>query len=129
MPFRDRTGPLGQGPMTGRGRGFCGGFAAPGNMNPGRGMGRGGRGWGMGWRNQFWATGLRSWQRTADWLASNASGRTTAPSLDPLGEIAALKGQEESLRSALNQVQKRVEELDKKLAHSAYSQREAGQVS
>ena len=26
MPGGDRTGPLGQGPMTGRGAGYCGGF-------------------------------------------------------------------------------------------------------
>ena len=26
MPFRDRTGPLGQGPMTGRGAGRCAGL-------------------------------------------------------------------------------------------------------
>jgi len=39
MPFRDGTGPLGQGPMTGRGLGLCGG-----GMGFGRGYGRG-RGW------------------------------------------------------------------------------------
>lgn len=39
MPFRDATGPLGQGPMTGRGLGPCGG-----GMSYGRGYGRG-RGW------------------------------------------------------------------------------------
>jgi len=42
MPGQDRTGPLGQGPLTGRGLGPCG-----------RGMGRGlgiGRGRGFGWR-------------------------------------------------------------------------------
>ena len=30
MPWGDRTGPLGQGPMTGRGRGFCKGVGQPG---------------------------------------------------------------------------------------------------
>ena len=40
MPFRDQTGPMGQGPMTGRGLGPCGG-----GMGYGRGYGRG-----MGWR-------------------------------------------------------------------------------
>jgi len=40
MPGQDRTGPLGQGPLTGRGLGPCG-----------RGMGRSfGRGRGFGWR-------------------------------------------------------------------------------
>ena len=75
MPFGDGTGPMGQGPMTGRGAGFCAGFASPGfaNLMPGypygygyagvtpvwprrgygfgRGFGRGpGRGFGRGWR-------------------------------------------------------------------------------
>ena len=53
MPQGDRTGPNGQGPMTGRGAGYCAGFAAPGFMNAGfgRGFGRGmGRGRGFGRR-------------------------------------------------------------------------------
>ena len=42
MPFGDRSGPGGMGPMTGRGRGFCAGFDVPGYMNPDfrRGLGR-----------------------------------------------------------------------------------------
>ena len=53
MPQGDRTGPSGQGSMTGRRMGFCAGFNAPGFMNHGfgRGCGRGfGRGRGFGWR-------------------------------------------------------------------------------
>lgn len=51
MPGGDRTGPVGMGPMSGRGAGFCAGAPVPGYMNPGaaygRGMGysRGGRGY------------------------------------------------------------------------------------
>jgi len=48
MPFGDGTGPSGQGPMTGRGVGYCAGFNRPGYANsiPRRGMGFGrGRGW------------------------------------------------------------------------------------
>ena len=51
MPGGDGTGPAGQGPMTGRRRGYCAGFNMPGFMNPGfgRGLGRGfGRGFGFG---------------------------------------------------------------------------------
>jgi hypothetical protein len=55
MPQGDQTGPAGQGPMTGRRRGFCAGFNAPGYANGGFGRGRGigrgfGRGRGFGWR-------------------------------------------------------------------------------
>lgn len=70
MPGGDRTGPLGEGPMTGRGMGFCAGHPTPGNTQPGpgRGFGRGrgfsggGRG-GRGWRHRFWATGVPGWAR------------------------------------------------------------------
>ena len=31
MPGGDGTGPMGMGPMTGRGAGYCAGFAAPGS--------------------------------------------------------------------------------------------------
>ncbi len=51
MPQGDRTGPNGQGPMTGRAMGFCAGYNTPGFMNQGfgRGMGRG-FGRGFAWR-------------------------------------------------------------------------------
>ena len=48
MPRGDGTGPNGQGPMTGRGMGFCAGFNVPGFVNSGFGGGRGfGRGRGF----------------------------------------------------------------------------------
>ncbi len=56
MPGFDGTGPLGMGPMTGGGRGFCnpwGWGGGRGWFGRGRGFGRGpgfGRGSGMGWR-------------------------------------------------------------------------------
>ena len=60
MPSGDGTGPMGQGSLTGRGRGFCAGFNAPGFMNGGFGRGRGfgvrrgfGRGFGWGFQQQF----------------------------------------------------------------------------
>lgn len=59
MPRGDRTGPLGLGPLTGRGAGFCTCFKIPGYQNSrvGRGMwlGRG-----RGYRHMFWITGLLS---------------------------------------------------------------------
>lgn len=54
MPYRDGTGPMGRGPMTGRGFGYCGagaGFVPGYGMGYGRGFGRGmGFGAGFGWR-------------------------------------------------------------------------------
>ena len=40
MPGRDRTGPMGEGPMTGRGAGDCAGYDAFGYGARGRGRGR-----------------------------------------------------------------------------------------
>jgi len=34
MPWGDGTGPMGRGPMTGRGAGFCAGYNVPGYANP-----------------------------------------------------------------------------------------------
>ena len=59
MPQGDRTGPMGQGPRTGRARGFCSGFNGPGYAGPcfrrgfGQGLGRG-RGFARGFGRRFW---------------------------------------------------------------------------
>ena len=63
MPGGDRTGPIGAGPMTGRGVGYCAGYPVPGYANPiggrgcfgrGRGFGRGQGGFGRGRRHWHW---------------------------------------------------------------------------
>jgi hypothetical protein len=98
MPSGDRTGPMGAGPKTGRGAGYCTGHAAPGcaNLAPGFrggfGLRRGGRG--GGWRHRFYATGV--------------PGRVA---LTPEQEAADLKAQSEWLRGQLDVIQKRIEEL------------------
>ena len=51
MPRGDRTGPSGEGPLTGRQMGYCAGYDHPGFVNQGRGYGRrfrGGFGYGGG---------------------------------------------------------------------------------
>jgi len=49
MPRGDGTGPMGYGSMTGRGAGYCAGYATPGYANDSFGMGMGrGRGFGRG---------------------------------------------------------------------------------
>ena len=78
MPGGNRMGPMGQGPMTGRGMGWCGGANARVDMpprGPWVGMGRGG-GRGGGWRHRHWyhATGLTGWQRAQmGWPGPGAS--------------------------------------------------------
>jgi len=106
--------------MTGRGAGFCAGFAMPGNENPvpgrgfGLGFGRGRGAWsrgcgggGRGWRNMFYATGQPGWMRF---------GATAAPvaNADPALEKQALKNQADYLQGELDSIRKRLEELDNK---------------
>lgn len=96
MPGGNGTGPRGQGPMTGGGRGNC---AVPagrvvGNMSGGRLLGRGG---GRGWRNWYHATGLPGWQRF----------EVTAED-----EKEALRSEAEVLKQQLLDVQNRISTLE-----------------
>lgn len=120
-------GPTGQGQRTGRGAGYCGGNAAPGSTTAGRGGGRGrGRGGGgrgqarRGWRNLFHATGLTGWQRAA--TAEQVADAPVAPaptSPAPTNqveqdEVATLKDHAADLARSLQEVQSRLDELEKK---------------
>jgi hypothetical protein len=118
MPGGDRTGPMGMGPMTGRAAGYCAGFPTPGwtNLGFGRGWFGGGRGRGRGWRNRFYATGLTGWQRAAmGWPAWGFGGPYAPPAPDAPGreqEVEMLRQQAEYLAGALDEVKKRLEELE-----------------
>ena len=113
MPGGDRTGPLGMGPMTGRGAGFCGGFNRPGAMTPGfgRGMGFGrGRGFGRGFGRGrgpgfggFW--GLRP-------HPYYAYEQGPLPAMNPEQEKSMLQQEAQSLRDALSDLEKRIAELE-----------------
>ncbi len=119
MPGGDGTGPMGQGPMTGRAAGYCAGYPVPGYMNfaPGGGLrGRGGgwfrRGTGRGWRNRYYATGMTGYQPAAAGVpvpeAYPAWNRPT-----PEQQAEDLKAEAGYLEQALAQVKQRLEELDK----------------
>lgn len=124
MPGGDRTGPLGGGPRTGRVAGFCAGYGMPGfaNMWGGRGYGRGfgmgfGRGgFGRGWRHRFFATGIpgggREW---GGWL-DPGYGYSPPYAVNPYrdDERSALKEEAEYLRSALDDINRRLDEMQAK---------------
>ena len=108
MPGGDGTGPASMGPMTGRGAGICAGYGAPGYVsrfggrgNRGQGFGGGGRGW----RNWFHATGLPRWTR--GWSVSQI-----LPTVAPEQELDGLKEQAKYLGNALEDINKRMEELE-----------------
>ena len=93
MPGFDGTGPMGMGPMTGGGRGYC---VAPVSEIRTRPFGRRffGRGCGRGWRNQLDATGLPRWARGAN-------------------EAEVLKEEAGFLKEELKAIEDRIEMLEK----------------
>lgn len=97
MPGGDRTGPEGQGPFTGRGSGDCGPVE-----QPRFGFG----GWfrrGRGWRHWARATGKPGWLRFGGWGTPQA----------PMDESAMLKSQAEQLQARMDEVQRRLAEIEK----------------
>ncbi len=116
MPGGDRTGPMGLGPMTGRAAGYCAGYNMPGYMNPvfGRGGGWFGRGGGRGWRHRYYATGLPGWARAQYAYPQFAPfpGAVTPP--DPQEEVEYLREQSTILKQQLEDINRRIEEIQKK---------------
>ena len=121
MPGGDGTGPAGMGPMTGRGAGFCAGYAVPGYANPvggrgygmgfgrGRGMGRG-RGFGRGFGLGRAGYGAPAWAGVVDPYPANASFGLTVTAEQ---ELEGLKQQAEFLQNSLGQVSERINQLEK----------------
>lgn len=105
MPRGDRTGPNNAGPMTGKGAGYCAGFAEPGFSNTGRGLGnrrgfgrRGGR-----HRHMAYAKTIQEGQRGGPgWLAPVSNEKQTMQTLETLKKEAA-RAQE-----TLKKLQKRI---------------------
>ena len=108
MPRGDGTGPVGMGPMTGRAAGLCAGHPVPGFMNPIPGRGPQGRGFGWG-RGQGRGFGGAPFVGVPD---APVYGFPYAPEPDPKQETEALKGQAEYLEGALEDIRKRLAELE-----------------
>lgn len=120
MPGGDRTGPAGQGPMTGRAAGYCAGYNVPGYMNPVpgrgfRGAGRGGYPRGGG-RGRVWGGG-------------RGYGRAYYPPQPPVHpgyaqpvsaeeEMRYLENQASALKEELKQIENRLEEIKSETSNS-----------
>ena len=119
MPRGDRTGPMGYGPRTGRGYGYCSGYDQPGYMHPGPGMGYGGgMGWGRGWGRGFgWGRGLGWGRAHRFWGPDYGPGPRDvawgAPMAEPTPEVEVndLKAQASWLQEQLDAIQARMDEL------------------
>lgn len=121
MPYGDRTGPMGMGPMTGRMAGYCAGFGMPGAINPMGGRGFGVRGaWGgggRGWRHWFYATGMPGWMRAGmgvpAWgAAPYPYGAPAPPGMSDEAEVAALKTHAANPEQTLQSLRQRIQNLE-----------------
>ncbi len=113
MPGGDRTGPRGMGAQTGRGAGFCGGYANPGwaNPMPGGGLGRGfGGGWGGGFGFGGGRAGRGRFRRPGWGGAWYGPGLAAQPAVPDL-ERKNLAAQVEFLEAELARLRRRLETL------------------
>jgi hypothetical protein len=106
MPGYNRTGPMGQGPGTGRGLGPCG---------AGRRRG-GGQFWGGGFGGSAWGFGRGCFGRGARWgfgpgAVSPFGYGGPAAAGSPPDEAQALRDEEAFLKNELEAIQKRLSEL------------------
>jgi len=105
MPGFDGTGPMSQGPMTGRGMGYCGtGSGVPTGGAPVYGRGRGGQPWGGG-RGFGGGRGLRG----AGPRGRFAGQQQFAGSQDERGW---LQRQADALQQQLDGIRSRLQNLD-----------------
>ena len=104
MPFGDGTGPMGFGPMTGRGAGFCAGFGRPGFANPVRG-----RGFGFGRRMLYGYPYAGGYGVATPYMGYGYGYPGGA--IPKEEEIRTLEDQARAMEDDLNAIRKRLEEL------------------
>ena len=111
MPGGDRTGPMGKGPRSGRGAGYCGGAGgAPSGAGflsrmGGAFFGQGRGSCGRGWRNMLNAMGAPAS------MQSGAAGVTPA-------EVPASEAERQSLEDQVEMLQSQLDEVKRQLAQS-----------
>jgi hypothetical protein len=108
MPRGDGTGPMGLGPMTGRGTGYCAGYPYPGFMNPGFRRGYFGWGRGRGWRNWYPTTEIPNQER-ATYRLSPWGRYPNQP--DKKEEKEMLNEELKSLKEGITAIEKRLQDL------------------
>jgi hypothetical protein len=119
MPLGDKSGPNGQGAMTGRRQGYCTGNEQAGYMSdiPGRGMGRGagmgggfgnGTGRGMARRRGFGRGFVRGFSRGGGFFNASAGYNQS-----PEDEARMLEAESKRLEQELEAIRKRRDGLNK----------------
>ena len=119
MPGFNGTGPWGQGPMTGGGRGYCNpgyGTAYGRGFGRGRGFRRGsgpgyGRGRGFGYGRGFGRSG--AFPPTGGWYGPAYDAPYGSPyAMKPEDEVNMLRDEAEALKNELESINKRLEEIE-----------------
>jgi hypothetical protein len=127
MPRGDRTGPWGEGPMTGRSAGYCAGYPPLDYARfGGRGRCRGsGGGWGggraggrgMAWRHGF--GGGDPWVHVDPFVPVRGAGRMHGPlAPSPEIELSTLREQAMRVERVLDEIRARISEVEKGLNKS-----------
>jgi len=117
MPGGDRTGPVGYGPRTGRGLGYCSGYDSPGfTKGVPRGRGGFGRGWGRGFGRGYWGRGRGFWRRgdypqSYGWPEPYYGDTYPTPSKEE--EKSYLENMVKGLEEELKAIKQRIQELSK----------------
>ena len=120
MPRGDNTGPMGQGPMTGRAAGFCAGYNVPGYGNTApagrggfgsdfRGAGRAGFGRGFG---RAAGRGLNAGFGFGGYATGSQAAGLPDAELSPENEREVLKRQQDYLAKELEAINKRLTDLE-----------------
>ena len=110
MPGFDGKGPMGQGAMTGWGRGFCAVSLNESGEKPFFGAGYHGKGRGRGFRNCFYATGVPGWMRAQKGMRGYGVVRAAASKED---KLTMLKEQVDFLKKELESDERLISELEK----------------
>jgi hypothetical protein len=123
MPGFNGTGPMGAGPMTGGGRGYCNPAGAAYGPRCGRGFGYGrGMGRGRGFRRGFgpgfgmgrgYGRGFGGRAFYPAWGAGYPPAYGPYP-MNPKDEADMLKDEAEAMKQELEAIQKRLDELEAK---------------
>ena len=111
MPRGDGTGPMGLGPMTGRGTGYCAGYPYPGFINTGFRRGYFGWGRGRGWRNWYQPTEIPTRERAAYGLSAWGRYPYQPEQPDKKEEKEMLNEELKSLKEGIALIEKRLQDL------------------
>ncbi len=107
MPGLDGTGPMGAGPMTGRGLGYCNPAGVSyGWPRLGLGLGRGFRG-GLGFRGRFFRAGWYGAPYYAPYY-----GNPYGYSVSAKDEATMLRNEANAMKEQLDAINRRIQELE-----------------